>query len=305
MFEEFQPDIFIGQTYNIDRGLIAAFRTNPHCRTVLTGSDWSDFSNNLDKKYPILKANTKEIKLVDQLNTERVVDLIICHYHDNSIKTTHHLWNENLGIPIHGLPLASDIADYCGGVFTPEFESDIFFIGGMWAYKGISIKEWFFPLLSSELNLNVKIFGNKPWGVNQYAGFLDTRYVKHAMKSAKVCPNISEPHSFDFGVEVNERFFKLLSNKCPCVSDYSKTMIEDFFPNGEIEFAKTPKEYKEKILAVIAGDLTIDVEKGYESVMNNHTYFHRCAELFNYLKLPTEANNILLTYQKIRKENNL
>lgn len=50
-------------------------------------------------------------------------------------------------------------------------------------------------------------------------GFADNTQVKDILASAKICPNLSEPHAQEFGFDVNERCFKLLSNKCFCISD--------------------------------------------------------------------------------------
>lgn len=305
-FDEVEPDLVWLQSYNLERGVLKSVANRPNLRVILTGSDWSLSSNAIDhSKYPIVRANQKEIKLVEQLNDAHKIDFITCHYHQNSMRTTHEYWLDKLGIPIVGLPPAADIVDYTGGKYMEEFACDIMFSGGYWDYKGLTIKPWFFPLLDSSLKLNVKIYGNRPWGCIQYCGYLDNQYMKHAMKSAKVCPNISEPHAQKYGTELNERCFKLLSNKCPVVSDYTSSLVNDIFINGEIEVADTPKEFKEKCLAVVNGDLKIDVEKGYDKVMGSETYFHRVASIFRHLGLEREENNTLQTYSKIRQDNEL
>lgn len=306
IFDELNPDLFWGLTYHLDRSTLKAISERPNLKVILTGSDWSKYSDKIDiNKFPIVRANKKEIRLVEELNNFHKIEFICCHYHDKHINKTHHYWKDRLGINIHGLPLGCDISDYCNSIVMPEFISDITHISGYWPFKAQIIDKWFLPLCSHELDLNIKVFG-RGWGIPQFYGSIPNNLVKNAFKSAKVNINISEPHAHSVGShEINEKIFKQLAGKNTVVSDYTESIAQDFFPNGEVLFAKTPQEFKSLCLAVINNDLTIDVEKGYESVMNNHTYFHRCAELFNYLKLPTEANNILLTYQKIRKENNL
>lgn len=306
IFDEINPEIFLGQTYNLERGLIKALCERPHIKVVLTGSDWGDQSDQMDlNRFPILVANPTEIKLTELLNKERGIDRIVCHYHPSRIHITHHHWEDKLGIPIGGVPLAADISDYTGGRFHEEFKSDVCFVGGRWGYKGRTIDKWLVPLCDSRLSLNIKIFGNRGWGLVQYAGFIDTKYVRHIMKSAKVCPNMHEEHSQVYGIDVVERVFKILSNKCPCVSDYVESLAVDFFPNGEVEFAKTPQEYKEKCLAVINGDLIIDTEKAYQKVMAEETYFNRASSILSYIGLEEESRNILSIYNQIRKENSL
>lgn len=307
MFDEFNPDLFWGQTYNLERGVIKAIEERPNLRVILTGSDWSYYSDNINvDKYPIVTARPREIQLVEELIKKTgKPDFICCHYHDNRIGITHEYWKSRLGVSIYGIPLAADIADYTNGQVIEEFKSDIMFIGGRWAYKSKTIEPWLLPLCSPELNLNVKIFGNRNWGIPQYCGNLETPYVRHMMKSAKVCPNVQELHAHDFGHDINERVFKLLSNKCPVVSDYSDSFAKDFFYNGEVEFAKTPAEFKEKCLAVINGDLIIDVNKGYEKVMESETYFHRVSDIFKLLSMSFDSANILSVYASLRTENNL
>lgn len=302
IFDRFHPDLFIGQTYNLERGIIKALNEYP-CLKVLTGSDWSHYSDEIDSnKYPIVRCTSiEEVQKVEAVKP----DLIICHYHQNSIYKTHEYWQDKLGIKIAGLPPAADVIDYTMGKYMEEFKSDVFFCGGRWEYKDKTIVPWFLPLCDNELKLNVKIFGNRNWGIPQFCGNLDTRWVKHAMASAKVCPNISELHAQDFGTELNERCFKLLSNKCPVVSDYTESLAKDVFNNGEIEFARTPKEFKEKILAVVNNDLTIDVQKGYDKVMESETYFHRVSELFQHLGLTKQSELTLSQYKKLREVNGL
>ncbi len=306
MFDEYKPEIVMIQSYNLTKGLIKAIKEYQP-KVVMTASDWSEYSDNIDIiKYPVVRASQEEIINVETLLRETgKPDFICCHYHENSINKTHHYWKEKLGIPIHGIPPAADIQDYVGGQFKEEFASDVCFVGGKWGYKGQTIDNWFLPLCDSSLNLDVKIFGNRNWGIPQYCGNLDTKHVKHAFKSAKVCPNISEPHAQIYGHELNERCFKLLSNKCPVVSDYTESLAVDIFNNGEIEFAKTPKEYKEKILAVINGDLVIDTQKGYDKVMESETYFSRVTQIFDLLNLKLQSITSKMAYKNIRKEHGI
>jgi len=56
--------------------------------------------------------------------------------------------------------------------------------------------------------------------------------IREAVKlfsSAKLCPNISEPHANKFGFEVNERIFKLAACKALVISDNVASLEEDIF----------------------------------------------------------------------------
>jgi len=306
IFDEFKPDLVWIQSYNIERGLFRAILEHPETKIIVTASDWGQYSDTINiEKYPIQRASPTELDWIELfIKNGRKLDLITCHYHDNSMKTTHEYWIKN-GFNVRGLPCAADISDYTSGRFMPELESDICFIGGYWPKKGEILDKWLIPLCSPELNLNIKIFGNRGWGVPQYCGNLDTKYVRHAFKSAKLCVNLSEPHAHEYGMEINERVFKLLCGKNPVLTDYTESLICDFFNNGEVQHAKTPQEFREKALAMVAGDLTSDVELGYKKVMDEHTYFSRVSSMFEYINLPTESENVKVVYSHIRKDNNL
>lgn len=308
MFDEFNPDLFWGQTYNLERGIIKAIEERPNLRVILTGSDWSYYSDNINvDKYPIVTARPREIQLVEELIKKTgKPDFICCHYHDNRIGITHEYWRSRLGVSIYGIPLAADIADYTNGQVIEEFKSDICMSGGFWAYKGQIITKWLFPLCEPSLNLNIKIFGNRPWPIINYCGFLDTQYMRHAFKSAKLNVNLSEPHAHTVGGhDINERPFKLLCGKNVVLSDYTESLAKDFFNNGEIHFAKTPLEFKEKALAILNGELSIDPNIGYQKIIKSETYFHRVRDIFSILKLSTEAQNVMDIYKDIIVSNNL
>lgn len=306
MFDEFKPDIFWGQTYNLDRGLIKAISYYPDCKVFLTAADYSPFARSIDlNKYPVLVATDKEIKAVEELKRlTRKPDFVCVHYHQNRIEQTHSDWMDRLGIPFRSLMPAADIMDYVGGITKDEFKSDITHVSGYWPFKAQIINKWFFPLCDSFLNLNIKVFGNRNWPIPQYCGFIDTKYVKHAFKSAKLNINLSEPHAHVYGYEINEKIFKLLAGKNRVLSDYTESMASDVFPDG-IEYAKTPKEFKEKALAIINNELQINQEIGYQKVMNEHTYIHRAADVFKFLNLNKEGDDIIKEFLKLRIENNI
>lgn len=306
LFDDFKPDLVMAQSYNLERGLMKCLLENPQVKVVLQAGDWSEWSNAIDgEKYPILKASDKEIKNVETLLKHRNIDLITAHYHDRDILKTHRFWFEKLDIKIAGLPPALDVVDYVGGVKMDEFECDIIHISGYWGYKSQVINEYFLPLLS-ESNLKIKLFGNRPWPGPAYMGTLDTKYVKHAFKSAKLNINIGEPHALlEDGVEVNEKVFKLLGGKNQVLSTAEGSLMRNFFNSGEIEYGKTPKEFQEKARAIVAGDLTVDTTKGYDVVMSKHTYFHRVSSLFSYLGLEQESEHVMSRFSELRRVNNI
>ena len=99
--------------------------------------------------------------------------------------------------------------------------------------------------------------------------------------SSKICPNLSEPHAQEYGFDVNERIFKILYAGGFCISDnvigYKTTFGE------HVPLADDPEHFKELI------DYYLDrpserlkiAEAGRDHVKQNHTGFHRAAQILS------------------------
>lgn len=191
--------------------------------------------------------------------------------------------------------MCADTISYSNPKFDNKFECDIGFVGGYWPYKGQVINKWFMPLLENIGEYRVKIFGNQPWPANQYCGFIGDKDVKNLFVSSKICPNLSEPHAQAFGIDVNERIFKVLYCGGFCVSDYVESY--NIFGDGII-MAKSPEEFKSKI------DHYLNNENerkeissiGKKIVENNHTGFHRAASIMGYFGIESSKEKILNDY---------
>tara|TARA_R110000824_G_scaffold298460_3_gene486677 strand:- start:282 stop:698 length:417 start_codon:yes stop_codon:yes gene_type:complete len=126
-------------------------------------------------------------------------------------------------------------------------------------------------------------------------GSIESDNVGALFASATVSPNISEPHSQDFGYDIIERPFKVLMSGGFCISDYVESMANDVFTNNEIVFAKTPEEFKTLIDFYIKNpnERAKHMEAGYNSMVQNHTYFDRIASILLELDLPSEAEKCI------------
>ena len=303
-FDEMEPDIFLGQTYNLDRALFTCIKERPHLKVVMRASDWGDMQKDIDKdKYPVLSAREDEIKWVEKLKEETgKPDFVHNHYTAKWMKVTHNKWKD-IGVKPVSLIHAADVFDYANGEEKPEYKSDLSFVGGYWEHKAKSIDKYLIPLCKPVGKYNIKIFGNSDWPVVQYLGSINNDEVKHVFKSAKICPNISEPHSQDFGYDVIERPFKILMSQGFCISDYVKSMAEEIFPNDEIVFAKSPMDFKNKIEHYIKHPEKREkhITKGYNCVLDRHTYFHRVAKIFEELGMKNEKDNCLTLYKGMIK----
>jgi hypothetical protein len=298
-FDEFEPDLFIGQSFNVNEAIIQCIKERPAMMVVMKGSDDGPIHDTMDhQKYPVLVASQKEKDTLQKLQDETgKPDFLFVHYDEHRLDETHGYWRKR-GFRVESMLSAACVFDFTNGQKQPEFTSDIAFVGGRWGYKSATLDKWFLPVLES--GLNIKIFGNQPWGVPQYCGFIADQHVKNLFASAKICPNLSEPHSQVFGYDIVERPFKLLSNKCFVISDYVED-LKKIIPDG-IVYASTPVEFIEKIYYYLnKEDKRMDVaERGYRKVLSKHTYFHRVSHMFDKLGRPDLAEKALTTLAEIK-----
>jgi hypothetical protein len=301
VFDSFEPDLFLGQTYNTNRVLCDMIKERPHMKVIMKAGDWGKSTDEIKySDYGMLAASQNEIKTILDLYEEtQKPDYLDIYYHPDYIEYTHGYWVQN-GITMHSHLLASDIFEYTKGQKQTEYESDVTFIGGYWAQKSKTLNKYLLPLCN-DFRYKIKIFGNSLWPVPQYCGYVNNEEVRHVLSSATICPQLHEPHSQDFGFDVSERTFKLLSNKCFVVSDYVEG-LHKLIPKG-IVYATDPKEFADYIAYFVENpDKRLEyIQNGYEEVMNNHTYFHRVRDIFNNLKLYSHARHCEEVYNNIKE----
>jgi len=328
-FSEFEPDIFLGTTYDLDRATIKCIKQRPDMIVILKGQNWgpsdriiqpeissiprktSDKSydeinlerHEHEKKYPIGISDQEEQERVCGLR-EEVDNKILVHnfYHKNRMKETMGYWDEN-GVETIDMQPAADHFTYKPSRSLDFLESDMSFVGGYWKYKAINLNQYLVPLCHPVGRYNIKIFGNQLWPVPQYLGPVEDYIVPSIFTSAKICPNVSEPHANKFGFEVNERVFKLAACKAFCLSDYIESLVEDIFTEGEMPTAESPEEFHEKIDYYLAQPQLREehAEKCYQTVMNGHTYCHRVSNLFSRIGLEEEAGKCLDIISEVNK----
>ena len=304
-FDEFEPDIFIGQTYNLDRGVFSCIKERPHLKVVLRASDWGDMQKEIDlEKYPVLVARADEKKILERLKKETdTPHFVYNHYHQNHIEKTHNEWR-NIGIEPVSMLHAADIFSYANGLEDSELTSDVSFVGGYWPYKAQSLDKYMLRLCHPVGRYNIKIYGSQSWPVIQHAGRISDHREKNVYRSATISPNISEPHSQDFGYDIIERPFKVLMSGGFCISDYVESMAHDVFSNGEIVYAKTPEEFEELIKHFLRfpEERTPYIKNGYKTVINKHTYFHRVSRIFKKLNMLSESKKCMDLFQSLLSE---
>jgi|TARA_Y100001947_G_scaffold155412_1_gene161394 hypothetical protein len=279
VFDSFEPDIFLGQSYNLTPDVIKCIYERPHLKIGLRTGDWGDHQESVDHtKYNILYSSPQERELLKRLKEETgQPEFVHIHYNEEAIKQTHNRF-ESIGIRPVSMMMCADVISYAEAKFDSQLECDIGFVGGYWPYKGQVINEYLFPMLHPIGKYRIKIFGNQPWQVNQYCGIIGDEKVKDLFMSAKICPNLSEPHAQKFGFDINERIFKILYSGGFCVSD----TVEGYkmFDDG-IVMATCPEDFRDKINYYLDNPLERQqiALKGHNYVKQNHTGFHRAAQI--------------------------
>lgn len=300
-FDSFEPDIFLGQAYNLDEALIKCIYERPHMKVGLRAGDWGDHEDSIDKsKFNMLFATEKEKRLLKKLKDETgKPDFVHIHYLQKDVDVTHAHYR-SIGIEPKSLIMCADTLTYGDSRFDPKFECDIAFVGGYWPHKGIVINRYLFPMLGDIGKHKIKIFGNQPWPVNQYCGMIKDEDVKNLFRSAKVCPNLSEPHAHVFGMDINERIFKILYSGGFCVSDYCEAY--NIFEDGVV-LAKSGEEFRDKIEYYLEHPEEREAisKKGRKIVCERHTNFHRIASIFEYFGMTDISTKLLTSLEQLNK----
>tara|TARA_R100001163_G_C5056386_1_gene192799 strand:- start:565 stop:1596 length:1032 start_codon:yes stop_codon:yes gene_type:complete len=299
-FDMFEPDVFMGQSYNLDEATIKCIKERPHLKVGLRAGDWGDHEQTVDKKkYNILFCSEKEKRALETLKRETgKPDFVHIHYSQQDVSRTHNHY-ESIGIKPVSLMMCADTIMYGGAEVDDKLKCDIGFVGGYWPHKGLIIDRYLFPLLHPMHKYRVKIFGNQPWKVNQYCGVINDADVKNLFVSAKICPNLSEPHAHEFGIDVNERIFKILYSGGFCISD--NVDAYKMFGDG-IVIADSPEDFENKINHYLdAPEERVAIAKrGREYVKDNHTGFHRCSTILSECGFKDLSKQVIETARNLK-----
>lgn len=297
-FRDFEPDLYIGTTYDLDRPTAKCIAARPNLRVALFASAWGPLIDRIDKaKYPVVVVSEQEKATIQRLKAETGrPDFVFIHVTGKYLEETMGGWR-SIGVEPVGVLNAADLHDYYRGVPREALKCDVAFVGGYWGYKARNIDRYLLPLLGG--GTDAKLFGNKTWPVAEFLGLIEDRNVRDLFASATVCPNVSEPHSTDLGFDIIERPFKVLSAGGFCVSDHVDEMRE-VFSEDELPTAATPKEFHSKVRYFVRnpGERAGYMERGRAKVLAAHTYHDRVAQMFAQLRLPQEAANVLAAKAK-------
>ena len=113
VFDQANPDIFLGQSYNLDQSTLKCIYERPHMRVALRAGDWGDHEEYVDKsQYNILFCSEQEKQILKKLKDETgKPDFVHIHYHEDSVGITHNHF-EKIGIPAKSIMMCADTVVY-------------------------------------------------------------------------------------------------------------------------------------------------------------------------------------------------
>lgn len=293
-FAEFQPDIYIGTTYEpgLSSAVIKCLKRLPECRVALFASGWGDIVDNLDReKYPIVYVTEEEIGRVGELQETGQLKFVFIHATDEYLPGILGGW-ETIGAKPVGILNAADSFLFSGGRYRSELDCDAFFCGGYWPYKAQNLDPY---ILGLPPQLSVRIHGRGHWPTARYFGAIDVETERDYFLSAKVCLNVSEPHSQAVGADTVERLFKAAYAGGFVVSDYIEE-AEKLFGDC-IHFCRTSKEFHETVehFAQNPDERLSFIQKSSELFRREHTYFNRVQKMLMNLGFEEEAKRCVIT----------
>lgn len=215
-------------------------------------------------------------------------DLVFAQYSETWRKRLLNKW-EDLGFRLGSMEMAADATVYGFRDETPEYDPDIFYVGGRWAYKAQNLDRYLLPVFQKFPN---RVIVGQGWPLPTIN--MDEGTVGQYLHNAKVVPNMHEPHSTFGGYDVVERVFKTLYCGGVCVTDKVEEMFDGFGFQNEVHLfaADNPDEYMEfvehAVQAHTAPFFTNMRRRGQEFVALRHTYFNRAATLLLDLEMMEE-----------------
>ncbi len=295
-FTSFEPDVFIGQTYNIDRAQMKCIKARPRMKVVCTASNWGAGDKDIDPvKYPILFATDEEKKRIELLKKETgKPDFVFIHYDSSDIERTMGRWKD-IGVIPMSLLSGADLISYYGSTVVESLKADVGIVSGWWPYKGKNLNKYILPLCEPLGKFKVKIFGNQKWPVGQFCGFLKESTVKDLFRSVMVCPNAYEPHSIDLGFDITERVFKVAAAGGMYVDCGYLKALHRVFGEDTIQYVTSPEQLEDLILSYRNDEERRQkwIYKLQKAVLERHTYFDRMYRILSKLGYNEDAKKLI------------
>lgn len=192
-------------------------------------------------------------------------------------------WSQ-LGFRLESLPLACDPTIYHPNTpDNPAFEQvKMAFVGGYWPYKAMQFDRYLRPY-EKELT----VFGRARWPYAGYGGQLPLAQEPSLYRQARLSPTVNEPHCEYLNLDLNERVFKVLGSGGCSITD-AIPGYREWFSAEELPVPTSLDEYHEMVQALLTDDALNQNyrQRGYQAIIERHTYAHRAQKILEWLGLP-------------------
>lgn len=199
-------------------------------------------------------------------------------------------WQEKHSIPWVPMATAGDKVIFNQSPDESNKSLDLVYVGGRWAYKGISIDAYLLPILQG----SYKVHGWGEWPGSYCSGNIADDKVASFLNSGKIGPCISEPHTQKYGIDVPERMFKVALCGTLVLHD-PVPGLQKFMPS--VVMADSPAKFKELYNYYTRPENAAErirvAAKQKEEVLGSHTYHHRMSTLLSALGFHQEAAGML------------
>lgn len=198
-------------------------------------------------------------------------------------------WETDQKIPWTPMPTGADYCKYKNLNLNRIY--DIVYLGGRWAYKAKTIDKYLLPLLRSA-DVTKKVAGWGDWPAELNVTELPLNEENRFFNSGNIGPCMSEPHTYEHGIDLPERAFKLALSGTMFIHD-AKRAISSILDTAVA--ADSPEEYvklhKYFINMPAKRESAADMQR--LEILAGHTYHHRLALLLKNCGFATEATQLL------------
>lgn len=282
---EFRPDLYIGcsghkQPIPARRSTKVAIHVNPYGPTNIQGINESD----------------SNVRWVCNQKPD-----VVFGYGSEEDRLLWSYWTTNKGIKWIPMPVAGDKIIYKPTDQTNKI-TDIVYLGGRWAYKGLTIDKFLVPLYERCLNglndnnrpITFKIHGWGEWPKHYNIDILGEDQATPFLGSGKVGPCISEQHTQEYGIDIPERAFKIALCNTLVIHD-AVPVMRRMIPSAII--SNSPENFQD-LCVYYSKDENAQERVALTTAQRNevlkaHTYHHRMATLFSSLGWDEEAYNMI------------
>lgn len=189
-------------------------------------------------------------------------------------------WAER-GLRLFSIPLACDTTVYRRDTPTvPAFAGvQLAFVGGYWPFKAVQFDRYLRPYEDK-----LTVYGRAAWPYAGYGGKLPIDQEAALYRQAVLAPTINEPHCEIFNIDLNERVFKVLGSGGCSLTDACRG-YRDWFSKDELAVPASLAEFHDFVHLLLTDETTNQRyrERGYQAVLNRHTYLHRAQRVLELL----------------------